>query len=125
VPSDSRDVVSFGVVAISGMEAGDPLSPQALFRGGDDLTPRLGIDVLIDQNTSLLRTDRGISLLADRATVERFGGAYRVESIPEGLKMQQRGRDPSHYELMPAEPLCSERYVELLQQVALRPVQRE
>jgi hypothetical protein len=118
-------VVSFGVVAISGMQAGDPLSPQTLFRGGDDLTPRLGIDVLIDRNTGLLRTDRGISLFADRATVERFGGAYRVESIPAGLKMRQRGRDPGHYELMPAEPQCFERYVELLQQVVLRPVQGE
>jgi hypothetical protein len=114
-----------GVVAISDMQTGDPLPPQALFRGGADLTPRLGIDVLIDRNTGLLRTDRGISLFADPATVERFGGAYRVESIPEGLKMQQRGRDPGHYELMPAEPMSFERYVELLQQVVLRPVQGE
>jgi hypothetical protein len=96
-----------------------------LFRGGADFTPRLGIDVLIDRNTGLLRTDRGISLFADPATVERFGGAYKVESIPEGLKMQQRGRDPGHYELMPAEPMSFERYVELLQQVVLRPVQGE
>jgi hypothetical protein len=96
-----------------------------LFRGGADLTPRLGIDVLIDRNTGLLRSDRGTSLFANPATVERFGGAYRVESIPEGLKIQQRGRDPGHYELMPAEPLSFERYVELLQQVVLRPVQGE
>jgi hypothetical protein len=114
-----------GVVAISDMPTGDPLPPQALFRGGADLTPRLGINVLIDRNTGLLRTDRGISLFADPATVERFGGTYRVESIPEGLKMQQRGRDPGHYELMPAEPMSFERYVELLQQVVLRPVQGE
>jgi hypothetical protein len=39
--------------------------------------------------------------------------------------MQQRGRDPGHYELMPAEPMSFERYVELLQQVVLRPVQGE
>jgi hypothetical protein len=54
-------------VAISAMQTGDPLPPQALFRGGADLTPRLGIDVLIDRNTGLLRTDRGISLFADPA----------------------------------------------------------
>ena len=81
-----------GVMAISDMPTGDPLPPHALFRGGANLTPRLGIDVLIDRNTSMLRTDRGISLFADPAIVERFGGAYRVESIPEGLKMEQRGR---------------------------------
>jgi len=42
---------------------GDPVPPQALFRGGADLTPRLGIDVLIDRSTGVLRADRGISLL--------------------------------------------------------------
>jgi hypothetical protein len=45
------------------MQTGAPLPPQASFRGGADLTPRLGIDVLIDRNTGLLRTDRGISCL--------------------------------------------------------------
>jgi len=55
--------------------------------------------------------------------VDRFGAAYAVESIPEGLKMQQRGRDPGHYELMPAEPMTFETYIQLLTQVVLRPVQ--
>src|SRR5438093_5965324 len=104
-------------MALSGMPTRDPLPPQALFRGGADLTPRLGIDVLIDRHTSLLRTNRGISLFDDPAIVERCGGAYRVESIPEGLTMQQRGRDPDHDELMPAEPMSFARYVALLKQV--------
>ena len=107
------------------MQTRDPLPPQALFRGGADLTPRRGIDVLIDRNTGLLRTDRGISLFDDPAQVEQFGGAYRVESIPEGLTIQQRGRNPGHYELMPADPISFERYVELLKQVVLRSVQEE
>ena len=107
------------------MQTRDPLPPQALFRGGADLTPRRGIDVLIDRNTGLLRTDRGISLFDDPAQVEQFGGAYRVESIPEGLTIQQRGRHPGHYELMPADPISFERYVELLKQVVLRSVQEE
>ena len=81
--------------------------------------------MLIDRYAGLLRTDRGISLFDDPAKVERFGGAYRVESIPEELKMQQRGREPGHYELMPDEPMSFERYVALLKQVVLRPVQRE
>ncbi len=116
-------MVSSWVVAILGMQTLDALPPQALFHGGPDLTPRLGIDVLIERSTGLLRTDRGISLFDDPAKVERFGAAYRVESFPEGLKMQQRGRDPGHYELMPAEPMTFERYVSLLKQVVLRPVQ--
>jgi hypothetical protein len=98
--------------------------PQGVFRGGPDLTPRLGIDVLLERNTGLLRTDRGISLFDDPAKAARFGEVYVVESFPEGLKMQQRGRDPSHYELMPSEPMPFERYIELLTRVILRPLQR-
>lgn len=94
----------------------------SVFRGGSELTPRLGTDVLIDRTSGLLRTDRGISLFDDPARVARFGGAYQVESIPEGLKVQQRGRDLGHYELMPAEPMSFERFTDLLQQVALREV---
>jgi hypothetical protein len=97
--------------------------PQALFRGGAALTPRLGIDVLLERHTNLLRTDRGVSLFDDPAKAARFGAVYRVESLPNGLKVQQRGRDPGHYELMPAEPMTFERYVELLTQVVLRPLQ--
>ena len=109
-------------VTILGVQTLDPLPPQALFRGGSNLTPRVGIDVLVDRNTGLLRTDRGISLFDDPAKVEHFGGAYKVEFIPEGLKIQQRGRDLGHYEVMPAEPMTFERYAELLKRVVLRPV---
>ena len=98
--------------------------PQGVFRGSADLTPRLGIDMLLERNTGLLRTDRGSSLFDDPAKAARFGAVYVVESLPVGLKIQQRGRDSSHYELMPAEPMPFERYVELLTYVVLRPLQR-
>jgi hypothetical protein len=50
-------------------------------------------------------------------------GIEKGESLLEGLTIQQRGRDPNHYELMPAEPMTFERYVALLTQVVLRPLQ--
>ena len=102
------------------VQMADSASPQLLFRGGSDLTPRLGIDVVVDPNTGLLRSDRGISLYSDPSPVEKFGGAYRVAFIPPGLKAEQRGRHARHYELMPAELMTFERYVELLAQVILR-----
>ena len=80
------------------------------------------MDVLVDGETGLLRTDRGISLFDDPSSVARFGGAFQVKWIRDGLKIEQRGRDPGHYELMPAEPMTFERYVGLLAQVALNPV---
>jgi len=97
--------------------------PHVFFRDGATLSPRLGIDVLLERNTGLLRIDRGVSLFDDPEKAARFGVVYRVESLPEGLTIQQRGRDPSHYELMPTEPMTFERYVELLTQVVLRPFQ--
>ena len=97
--------------------------PQVFFRGGAVLTPRLGIDVLRERHTDFLRTDRGVSLFDDPAKAARFGAVHMVESFPAGLKIQQRGRDHSHYELMPAEPMTFERYAELLTHIALHPVQ--
>ena len=97
--------------------------PQVFFRGGAVLAARLGIDVLRERNSGLLRTDRGVSLFDDPEKAARFGDVYRIESFPTGLKIQQRGRDPNHYELMPAEPMPFERYVELLTQVVLRPIE--
>jgi hypothetical protein len=87
---------------------------QPLFRGGPTLIPGLGIDVLVDRETKLLRTDRGISVFSDPSLVERFGGAYEVAFIPEGLRVQQRGRDTRDYEITLAQSMTFERYVELL-----------
>jgi hypothetical protein len=98
---------------------------QPLFRGGPTLIPRLGIDVLVDRETNLLRTDRGVSVFSDPSLVERFGGAYQVVFIPAGLRVQQRGRDARHCEITPAQPMTFGRYVELLQQVVLRPLGAE
>lgn len=41
-------------------------------------------------------------------------------SIPDGLKIQQRGKDPGHYEVLPADSMTLEKYIELLDQVVLR-----
>lgn len=84
--------------------------------------PRLGIDILVDQTTGLLRTDRGIFLCSDPGRLVRFGSVYQVEFTPPGLKVEQRGRDAQHFELMPDEPMTLARYVELLTQVVLRPI---
>ena len=76
-----------------------------LIRGGIDILPRLGTDGLIERNTGLRRTDRGIFRFDDSGQVEGFGVAYAVKSIPEGIKTLQRGRDAVHNELMPPEPM--------------------
>jgi hypothetical protein len=98
-----------------------PRTPDAkrLYRGGSDLTPRVGVDVIADKQTGVLKTGRGMSVFDNADQVRRFGGAYRVESIPDGLVIRQRGQNPSHYEIMPAEAMTLEKYNNLLKQVVL------
>ena len=64
---------------------------------------------------------RGVSVNADSAAVEKFGGAYKVESVPEELEIIQRGGNPNHYEIAPRQPMTMEHYQELLSQVKLVP----
>jgi hypothetical protein len=63
-----------------------------VYCGGPSLAPTLR-DVKVDSQTGLVLPIRGVSVHADPGKVQRFGGAYRIESIPEGLKIEQRGRD--------------------------------
>jgi hypothetical protein len=97
---------------------GGGLTGRVFYRGGSSLSPKPN-EVRINKDTGLLNTTHGVSLNTDPTKVERFGGAFRVVSIPRGLKIGQRGNDPGHYEIMPARPMTLNEYEELLQQVIL------
>lgn len=49
----------------------------------------------------------------------KFGGAYKVQSIPEGLKVIQRGQNLMHFEIVPEYAMSLENYQALLYQVQL------
>jgi hypothetical protein len=51
--------------------------------------------------------------------LDRFGGAYEVVSVPDKLHIIQRGRDPHHFEIVPAIPMPPAEYEEALQQIIL------
>jgi hypothetical protein len=89
-----------------------------IFRGGNDLTPKPGE---VKVKGGLVQPIRGVSLHADPTRLQRFGGAYRVKSIPPELEIVQQGRDPGHFELRPTAPMTPERFNELLKQVELEP----
>ena len=90
---------------------------EAFFRGGNDVTKVRPIDVKISDG--LVQPTKGISVHMNPDKVESFGGAHRVTNIPDELKIQQRGMDPLHYEIMPKNPMSMERFRELLEQVGL------
>jgi hypothetical protein len=88
------------------------------YRGGSSLRPRPG-EVRIDPATGLLRTTHGISVFDRPDNLDRFGGAYEVMTVPDNLRIIQRGRDPHHFEIVPAVPMSFAEYETALQQIVL------
>jgi hypothetical protein len=66
--------------------------------------------------------ERSVSLNIDPSTLERFGGAYTMDPLPEGLKVVQSGRDSGHYVISPIEPMPLWRFEELLRRIKLTPI---
>ena len=97
-----------------GMEL-DPTKSK-VFRGGKDLTLKSG-EVKVDPTTGLVKSSHGPSLDVNAATVEKFGGAHQIKSIPSELKILQRGGRLEHFEIVPKEPMAMDKFQQLLNQV--------
>ena len=89
-----------------------------IFRGGSSLVVRT-IDVKVQGGC--VQPARGVSLQIDPAGLDKFGGAYRIESVPSELRVIQRGKNLGHFEIVPREPMPIKRFQELLDQVKLVP----
>ncbi len=88
-----------------------------LYRGGNDMTLKQGEYRL--NADGLVKPTHGLSVNADPNAVAKFGGAYKVQSIPEGLKVIQRGQNLMHFEIVPEYAMSLENYQALLYQVQL------
>jgi hypothetical protein len=102
---------------IEGMEI-DPTEVN-IYRGGDSLQARVGVDIQVDKITGLVKTTHGLSLDIDAAAMQRFGGAFRVESIPPELRIVQRGKRMGHFEVVARQAMTPERFQELANQIKL------
>jgi len=85
-----------------------------VYRGGANLSPRLGVDVIKGKDGLIHPTGKGgkpqgISLNSDpnNLFIQKYGGAYKVESVPEGLQIVQSG-NPGHYVAAPKAPMTFE-----------------
>ena len=105
---------------------GVSLTPDLpLFRGGSGLDIRPGTDVVVGQD-GLVHPYRpngkpqGLSINLDRNDrfVQLHGGAFPVESIPEGLQLIQAGK-PQHYVIAPSKPMTIQQYQNLLNEIQL------
>jgi len=97
----------------------DP-SDVSIFRGGNSLEART-IDFKTDKATGLVKTTHGLSLDVSAEAMSRFGGAFRIDSLPEGLQIIQRGKKLGHFEIVPTSPITPERFQELLNLIKISP----
>jgi hypothetical protein len=91
------------------------------YRGGTNLKPKPR-DVQIDAVSGLVQPTRGVSVFNRPDNLERFGGPHLVTNLPPELQVIQRGRDPTHFEIVPAHPMPLPEYEEALGKIVLVPV---
>ena len=92
---------------------------KPVYRGGNDFTayPK---DIKYNKNTGNVKPSHGISVNVDPKSpnIINNGGAYRVETIPKGLDIIQRGmKDLGHYEIVPEFEMPFEEYQGLLTKI--------
>ncbi|NLW46989.1 MAG: hypothetical protein GXY86_06600 [Firmicutes bacterium] len=87
-----------------------------IYRGGSSFEVKAG-EIRINKETGLMKTTHGVSLNVDPNAVSKYGGAYRIEYLPKGLKIVQRGVNPGHFEIVPAYEMHVQQYQSLLNQI--------
>jgi len=92
------------------------------YRGGASLRP-LPDDVRFDRLSGLVKTTHGVSVYdrPDHPNLAGRGGVYVLGVLTADLRIVQRGRDPSHHEIVPAIPMSFEEFREHLDRVPLDP----
>ena len=85
-----------------------------VYRGGNNMQVKTGEYKILTNGTK-----RGISVNTNPAQVQNFGGAYRIQKVPRGLKIVQQGKNLSHFEIIPNKALSLNQYQALLKKVVL------
>ncbi len=91
---------------------------QPLYRGGSSLEIKPNEVKIKD---GFVQTTHGPSLNTDPTKLGKFGGAFRVENLPDELQIIQRGKDLGHFEIVPKSPMPFEKFAELVKKVTLVP----
>ena len=96
-----------------------------VYRGGTSLAARLGVDVKPAADGLIHPSGKngkpqGLSLNLDPRDpfIQKYGGAFPVESLPDGLQALQSGQ-PGHFVVAPATPMSFEKYQQLLNRIQL------
>ncbi|MBI3511836.1 MAG: hypothetical protein HY064_14335 [Bacteroidetes bacterium] len=87
-----------------------------VYRGGNSFKIRPS-DIKVDPSTNLVKTTHGLSVDINPNSISKFGGAYEIKSIPDGLKIIQRGKNPEHFEIVPAYEMPEATFQSLLDKI--------
>jgi hypothetical protein len=66
----------------------------------------------------------GVSLNVNPNAVSQLGGAYKIDSLPDGLKIIQQGKNAEHYIIVPSRPMGAEELQGLLSQIKTSPFRK-
>ena len=94
-----------------------------LFRGGVNLEVRLGVDVKAAEDGLIHALSKngkpqGLSLNVNPTDtfIQKYGGAFPVNSLPEGLQVLQSGK-AGQFVISPSTPMSFEKFQQLLNKV--------
>ena len=82
-------------------------------------------DFKTDPVTGLVKPTHGISVFDNPESVSGKGFVpHEIDptSIPDTLKVQQRGADPKHFEIMPREPMHPQNFESELRRITTKPI---
>ncbi|MDP9194011.1 MAG: RHS repeat-associated core domain-containing protein, partial [Acidobacteriota bacterium] len=111
--------VLLGAMGLGGAMVDGFPATKAVFRGGQSLVAAANEVKIVG---GLVQPTHGVSVNAVASQVQKFGGAYRVTSIPDGLQVIQRGKNANHYEIVAKKAMTMEEYQKLLSQVKVEAV---
>ncbi len=119
-----------GMKAASARAAGGGGGGQRFFRGArpgeaPNFTPRPN-DFKVDKATGFVKDSHGVSVFDNAGSVSKKGFVpheVNQSTIPSSLRVKQRGRDPSHYEITPAPGanLTPDQYIQACQGIGCLP----
>ncbi len=93
----------------------------SVYRGGKEFKLKPG-EYKINKESGMVKTTHGVSLDTQPETVSKFGGAYRIESMPDELQIIQRGKRAEHFEIVPKVEMSVEKFQNLLDEIKVTPV---
>lgn len=96
--------------------------PAEVYRGGTSFEVKPN-EVKLDANGNVKPT-HGLSVDVKPSNVEKFGGAYKIEYIPDELQIIQRGARAEHFEIVPKNPMPLEQFQSLLNLIVVSEVKK-